>query len=180
MRRLIIWAGLLATSTGSTFAQQFPHVRYDTDPRLDRLRSFLRAIRSPIDHLAGDFLAAADRHHLDWRLLPSISVIESGGGRRYKMNNIFGWDSARRGFVSVRDGIYTVASRLAHSKLYKNKELDAVLATYNPRAGYAGRVKAVMLQVDPSEPLRARVMDEQATLSPEASLQSTDRPEQEP
>src|SRR5437870_3248921 len=60
------------------------------DPRTDRLKKFFARLHCPVIYLAADFVHAADDNHLDWRLLPSISVIESGGGKAYKNNNIFG------------------------------------------------------------------------------------------
>jgi hypothetical protein len=136
LRKLIIWAGLVAAPTVFTTAQEPPQSNSRNDPRLAQLVDFFDALGSPVRHLAPDFLAAADRHGLDWRLLPSICVIESGGGKNYSRNNVFGWGSAARGFSSIRESIYLVASRLANSKLYKDKGLDGKLATYNPRAGY--------------------------------------------
>jgi len=81
---------------------------------------------------------------LDWRLLPSISIIESSGGKDYRNNNVFGWDSCRESFTSVREGIHFVAGQLANSKLYKDKTLDSKLSTYNPLPDYPRKVKAVM------------------------------------
>ncbi len=178
MKRLIIWAGIFSASTGTSFGQQVTQATNKHDPRLQRLTRFLEAMRSPFSKLAPEFLAAADRHHLDWRLLPSISVVETGAGRAARKNNIFGWDSARRGFNTVREGIYTVAERLANSRLYRDKELDELLATYNSRPEYPARVRAVMMKVDPGEPLRARSVI-QARLSPDDGLQNTERPEPE-
>ncbi len=174
MRRLIVWAGILTASTVTNPAQQTPQSEYRNDPRLAQLTDFFDDFGSPVRHLAADFLAAADRHNLDWRLLPSICVIESGGGKTAVKNNIFGWDSARRGFATVRDGIYLVASRLANSKLYKEKNLDELLTTYNPRPGYSTRVKSVMRLVNSSEPLRARSGIRQ-TVTPPSELPYTAR-----
>ena len=106
------------------------------DPRVLRIESFFRNYDSPAADLASDFVFAADLYNLDWRLLPSISMVESSGGKHFTNNNIFGWDSCRTGFPTVRDGIYTVASRLANSKLYKGKELDEILRVYNPYPDY--------------------------------------------
>jgi len=156
LRRLIIWTGVLTASAVSIPGQGLPQPSYRNDPRLVLLKDFFRAFGSPVRHLAPDFLAAADRHGLDWRLLPSICVVESGGGKNLSKNNIFGWDSARRGFTSVRGSIYWVASRLADSKLYRNKDLDGILAAYNPRRGYPARVKSVMKLVAPDQPLGTR------------------------
>ena len=175
MRKLIIWAGLFTASAVSNSAQQAPQSKYRNDPRLFRLTEFFQGFDSPIEHLAADFLLAADLHQLDWRLLPSICVIESSAGKNFAKNNVFGWDSARRGFGSVRDGIYWVASRFAQSRLYRDKELDEILATYNPRPEYGLLVKSVMRQVDPTEPLRARC-PVRAQINLAGELQSTVHP----
>lgn len=146
---LIIFAGLLVTPTN---IHPDPHLgaRRD-DSRLARLKSFFRKRNCPIEGLAADFIAAADHHALDWRLLPAISIVESSGGKRYRNNNIFGWDSCNRSFPTVRDGILHVASRLANSKLYKNKGLDALLRTYNPYAFYPQRVRSIMRALGPAD-----------------------------
>ena len=163
MRRFFIWTGILTAAAVSVFGQRVPQPDSRNDPRVALLRNFFRAFHSPVSHLAPDFLAAADRHGLDWRLLPSLSVVESGGGKNAAKNNIFGWASARRSFTSVRGSIDWVASRIAHSKLYQDKDLDGILATYNRRAGYAARVKSVMKLIAPDQTvgalysLRARI-----------------------
>jgi hypothetical protein len=161
LRRFILWAGLLTASTVSNPAQELPKSEYRSDPRLTRLTEFFENFGPPARHLAADFLAAADLNDLDWRLLPSLCIVESGGGRTAAKNNLFGWDSGKRGFATLKDGIYLVASRLANSRLYKNKDLDELLATYNPLAGYAARVKSMMKLVDSTQPLSARTVARQ-------------------
>lgn len=176
MRRLIIWAGLLTVPTVPNAAQHAPESKYAKDPRLSRLTQFLDRAHSPIKHLAVDFLVAADLHSLDWRLLPSISVIETGAGRTAEHNNIFGWDSGRKAFATVRDAIYHVASRLGHSKMYQNKDLAHVLATYNPVVPeYPHMVESVMRQVDATPPLDTR-LPAQAGLSQSFALRRTAHP----
>ena len=127
-------------------------VSYQNDARLESLKLFLQKRNSPIENLAADFVAASDRYNLDWRLLPAIAVLESGAGERYMNNNIFGWDSCKVHFVSVRTGIHHVASRLANSKLYKDKDLDGILRTYNPYESYPGRIKRIMRSLGPDDP----------------------------
>ncbi len=156
MSKIASWVCSAVALAGTAFSQQDVHNKPQDDPRLNRLAYFLEANHSPFKNLAQDFLTAADRNGLDWRLLPSISLIETGGGRTAQANNIFGWDSARKGFATVRHGIYEVATRLAHSKLYRDKDLDSALRTYNRRPGYAARVKRLMRLVEPTEPLGAR------------------------
>jgi hypothetical protein len=114
------------------------------DPRLLRLEQFFAQWDCPLRKSAEEFLIAADTNQLDWRLLPSISMVESSGGKDYTNNNVFGWDSCHERFPSVQAGIHIVASRLANSKLYKDKDLDTKLSTYNPLPDYPNRVKALM------------------------------------
>ncbi|MDQ2950454.1 MAG: hypothetical protein M3Y27_31695, partial [Acidobacteriota bacterium] len=73
-------------------------VSLNPDPRTVRLIKFFSHLHCPVLNLAPDFIHEADVNHLDWRLLPSISVIESGGGKAYKNNNIFGWNKGEQLF----------------------------------------------------------------------------------
>ena len=142
-------AGFLAVQASTSLSQQFDPPTYTNDPRLLVLKQFFTQRESPVADLSGDFLLAADRNKLDWRLLPSISIVESGGGKMFRNNNILGWDSCQQEFSSVRDCIHAVAARLAHSELYKNKNLDQKLATYNPDLDYPPLVKSVMARIGP-------------------------------
>jgi hypothetical protein len=155
-RGLLIWAGILTACSPANPHRPPPQSNFRNDPRLVRLAEFFRNAGSPLAPLAEDFLSAADRYHLDWRLLPSISMVESGGGRRFAWNNVFGWGSGKLAFSSIRAGIHTVAARLANSRLYKDKELRSVLGTYNPHPGYAALVQSVMKRIEPGQPPRAR------------------------
>ena len=157
MRDILLVAGLLVAPCGISLGQYQPHPTVDLkDPRLSRLKQFFAERGCPLSEAAVDFLIAADQNHLDWRLLPSISMIESSGGKDYRNNNVFGWDSSRGSFPSVQAGIHFVASKLAKSKLYRGKNLESKLQTYNPLPDYVARVKAVMRSLGPeSEPAMA-------------------------
>jgi len=148
-RQMVVMAGLLSVPVATTMDQK-PALR-DTgpqaDPRLLKLNEYFTSNHCPLQTASADFLEAADRNDLDWRLLPSISMVESGGGKAYKNNNVLGWDSCNRKFRTVRAGIHAVALRLATSDLYRDKCLDDVLATYNPDPEYVARVKSVMRDI---------------------------------
>lgn len=126
-------------------------VSYTNDPRVKHLDRMFSRLKSPAQQYIADFLRAADRYDLDWRLLPSLSIIESGGGKEARKNNIFGWDSCKRGFNSVPEGIHVVAERLSQSNLYRGKDLDSKLRTYNQNAEYPLKVKAVMRRLGPKD-----------------------------
>src|ERR1700690_68049 len=178
LRQLLICAGLLGLPAMPNLAQQ-PHQQQSVpknDPRLPLLEAFFKDAHSPLRALALDFLEAADHNGLDWRLLPSISLVETGCGRTAVGKNIFGWDSGRKQFASFREAIHVVASRLGNSKLYRGKDLVHILATYNGRPEYAGLVRSVMKQLGPSGQAQSRLVAE-ASLSQVTSSPDITRPE---
>jgi hypothetical protein len=137
--------------TISSRQEPAPAPDYRNDPRLETLRTFFRNAACPAEKYAAAFLEAADFNELDWRLLPSLSYVESTGGKSARNNNLFGWDSGRAQFPSPAAGIHAVGYRLSHSGLYKDKELDELLATYNTNVEYGRKVKSVMRRIAPSE-----------------------------
>jgi len=132
-------------------SQSVAHPDYRNDPRLATLRNFFHQSDCPAEKLAEVFLQAADAYELDWRLLPSLSFVESTGGKFARNNNMFGWASGRARFRSPAAGIEAVGYQLSHSETYRGKELDSLLATYNPEADYARTVKYVMRSIAPAE-----------------------------
>jgi len=150
MRRLlssVVFAGMVAVPVAVAPHRDEPQADYKNDPRFKKLQAFFSKGDCPAEGYAEVFLDAADRYELDWRLLPSLSYIESTGGKLAKHNNLFGWGSKR--FPSPTAGIHAVGYRLANSSLYKDKDLDALLRTYNPVTGYGQMVKSVMRRIAP-------------------------------
>jgi hypothetical protein len=148
MTKVLLFAALLALPVGVSVSQGAARVTVsEHDPRLERLEQFFAQRDCPLRNAAAEFLVAADANGLDWRLLPSLALIESSGGKDYTNNNVFGWDSCRESFDSVVSGIHFVADRLANSKMYKDKGLTEKLRTYNPVPDYPARVKAVMISL---------------------------------
>jgi len=149
---LVVMAGVVSAPVAlmpSPSAHNIPAQDYRQDPRLQSLRKFFGQFNCPAHEYAHLFLEAADDYKLDWRLLPSLSWIESTGGKLAHNNNLFGWNSGRAQFSSPRAAIHTVGYRLSHTYPYKNKSLDMVLATYNRDPEYAVHVKAVMRKIAP-------------------------------
>jgi hypothetical protein len=155
---LVILAGLVSVPKPITHQLliPIPSLEYPADPRLDVLRNFFAASAAPAQEVSHIFLQVADTYGLDWRLLPSISFVESGGGKTARNNNLFGWDSGRADFPSLTASIQAVAYRLTNSPLYRDKPLDEILSTYNPNADYARKVKWVMRKISPAEILHSR------------------------
>jgi hypothetical protein len=149
---LVLFAGVVSpVSVAPCKAPRAITPDYRKDPRFEALRGFFARFDCPAQYFSHHFLAAADRNSLDWRLLPSISWVESTGGKAAVNNNMFGWDSGRAHFASPAAGIDEVGYQLGNATQYRDKTLDALLATYNPDAGYAAKVKAVMRRIAPVE-----------------------------
>lgn len=121
----------------------------EPDLRTERLKHFFSTLHCPVSYLSAEFVRAADENDLDWRLLPSISVIESGGGKAYKNNNIFGWANGEYLFSTLKAGIHEVAFKLGRSPLYRNRGVEAKLHLYNPNEEYATNVMTVMNRISP-------------------------------
>lgn len=145
------------------------------DPRAARLRTFFSKLHCPVVDMTEDFIRAADENHLDWRLLPGISVIESSGGKVYINNNIFGWGiGGPLPFPSVRAGLNLVAYKLGNSSLYRDRDVFGKLRLYNPDERYPYRVISVMKRISPVVDLasfvgtgRPSASDARAASSPE-------------
>ncbi len=146
---LVVFAGIVSVPAHISLQQttRVPVPDYRHDPRLETLRRFFQQSECPVQEYSRTFLEAADTYDLDWRLLPSISFVESTGGKAARHNNFFGWDSGRARFASPAAAIHKVGYQLAHSELYRNKGTDEILAIYNPSAEYAEKVKHIMRQI---------------------------------
>jgi len=156
--RTMIFAGIVSlpailTTMNATLAfMPAPPVNtFKADPRLPALERFFALADAPARAYSHVFLREADQNDLDWRLLPSISFVESTGGKAARNNNMFGWNCGRAVFTSLSEGIRTVAYNLGHAPLYKDKDLDEVLLTYNPNPEYLRTVKSVMTRIAPWE-----------------------------
>jgi hypothetical protein len=150
---LIVFAGIvsLPNAVSQKQAQQPPAADYRHDPRWACLQKFFGQIDCPARQLADVFLQAADDYHLDWRLLPSLSFVETGGGKAAHNNNLFGWASGRAHFDTLAAGIHQVGFQLAHRPPYRHKNIAQILAVYNSNPEYALMVTSVMRQIAPTE-----------------------------
>ena len=148
----MIFAGVLGIATASVQSDQdVTRNRKKFDLRETILRKFLRDNHCPDQEFTEVFIAEADAHNLDWRLLPSLALIETGGGRTFKGNNLFGWGNGKQTFSSIGDAIHTVASTLAHGSAYRGKDLGGKLAAYNQGTDYPAMVLEIMRQISPRQ-----------------------------
>ncbi|MCD4756417.1 hypothetical protein K8R20_02270 [bacterium] len=93
---------------------------YVKDPRVLAMSEFLSDYNSPMQPYAEVFVVESDRYGLDWRLVASISGVESAFGNLIPhtgYNNGWGWRGGPGGAYSVFDdfgaGVEHVTERLA-------------------------------------------------------------------
>lgn len=129
---------LTPVNTGST-----------VDPRLEKLENFFNKFKCTQPNYAKNYISAADKFGNDYRLLPAISIIESECGKHQRLNNWWGWNSARTGFGSVAEGIEFVSYQLADGRYYKGLATDKKLGRYNSEnPNYVKTVLNLMGQID--------------------------------
>jgi hypothetical protein len=145
-------AGVPAMMLAQTNTQpaEKAQIRTDEDPRILSLRKFFQKNNSPAQHLSEVFIREADNNGLDWRLLPGLALVESGGGKHCQRFNLFGWMNGKASFESFTDGIRQVAWHLSNSRYYRNKSVSRILLTYNKDPMYRTRVMYVMRLISPS------------------------------
>jgi hypothetical protein len=149
---IVLMAGVLGAATATGYADHDPTTDRKKDVRESVLRRFLKEHSSPAACYAAAFIREADAHHLDWRLLPSLAFVETGGGQRNRLNNIFGWNNGSSRFSTATEAIHHVANALAEARAYKGKDILGKLAAYNPTPGYNRMVTEVMRRISPVVP----------------------------
>ena len=128
-------------------APQPPPQDPPVDQRLAIVRNLFAAYHSPLQDHAQAFLTASDKHRLDWRLLPSLVILETGG-RHYNYNNIFGWGNGESRFPSVANAIEVVAKYLSTGAPYRGKSFEGKMRAYNPsRSDYGALVAKMMAHI---------------------------------
>lgn len=92
--------------------------------KIQNIKNFLEKRNSPLAKYAEEFVLAAEHWNIDYRLVASISIVESGGGKtNFRPFNAWGW--GKYGFENWEDGIWSVTKGLSTG--YVSKGLDTPL-----------------------------------------------------
>lgn len=106
-----------------------PVVPVEADTRVRILKDFLAQYNSPLASSAQTFIKAADKYNLDWRLVASISGVESTFAQQLPSNsyNAWGWgiygDNAIY-FSSYDEAIETISKSLREKYMDQWKAQD--------------------------------------------------------
>ena len=122
------------------------------ESKVRKVRRVLSRYNAPIASRADLFVKYADMYGIDYRLLPAISIVESGGCRHnFKPYNCFGW--GRKSFSSYEDAIKTISRQMAVKYGRKNTSKPFVIApTYCPPSwqSWGSKVSNIMNQISRS------------------------------
>jgi hypothetical protein len=104
--------------------------------RIQRLENYFTRRDMPLAGHGAEFVEAAKKCKIDWRLLPAIGVRESSGGKHLLNNNPFGWGSAKIKFADFTDAIDGVSDNLCGfnpntARYYGDKTTFERLWAYN-------------------------------------------------
>lgn len=108
------------------------------DERVAILKAFLRQRESPLYDHAELIVQTADKYELDFRLIPAISIQESGGCRKIPpgSHNCWGWGiygTTVTRFNSYPEAIETVSKGLKLNYIDKGYVTpDEIMRKYNP------------------------------------------------
>lgn len=168
MKRIIIAAALafaLISPPRQTAVADTPVVISTPAPMMDvrhiALGNYFSSHNCPLLPYVDDFITAADKSGIDWRLLPAISIHESTCGKRYPVNtnNPFGWLERRQKggeltvakFTSIPTAISFITEQLANGKYYAGKTIRQKLATYCPSPNYPTETISYMNLISKNE-----------------------------
>ena len=117
-----VYASEYDLATNTQKGNSISNTKFHTlDPRILAMNKFLKNYHSPMASHADTFVKEADRNGIDWRLLVSISGVESAFGNLIptNSNNAWGWrgingnDAGWSMFSSWEDAIVHITERLA-------------------------------------------------------------------
>lgn len=78
----------------------------------EKIDTYFKARSMPLAGYGEKFVTSAEKHGIDWRLLPAIAVRESSGGKQACGHNPFGWGSCKISFKTYDEAIETLARNL--------------------------------------------------------------------
>ena len=120
--------------------------------KAQKIELFFRVNRNnaPLSEYAEKFVEVANKYNLDYRLLPAIATVESGGGKsNFRSYNAWGWGN--KGFTSFEEGIEVVGRGLKTGYIDKGRDtVEEIAPVYCPPnyKNWARSVNQFMLEIE--------------------------------
>lgn len=120
--------------------------------KAQKIELFFRINRNnaPLADYSEKFVEVANKYNLDYRLLPAIATVESGGGKsNFRSYNAWGWGN--KGFTSFEEGIEVVGRGLKTGYIDKGRDtVEEIAPAYCPPnyKNWARSVNQFMLEIE--------------------------------
>jgi len=120
--------------------------------KAQKIELFFRVNRgnAPLVDYAEKFVEVANKYGLDYRLLPAIATVESGGGKsNFRKYNAWGWGN--KGFTSFEEGIEVVGRGLKNNYIDKGRDtVDEIAPVYCPpnASNWVRSVNQFMIEIE--------------------------------
>lgn len=157
-------------STDAQPASDMTLLQKEREVKAAKIDAYFSANGMPLAGYGMKMVTEAEKHGIDWRLIPAIAVRESTGGLHQCKSvsySPFGFGSCKISFKSYDDAITILATNLGGdnpntAKAYKGKSLDGILYSYNQEdPGYNKGIKGTMYDID-HMPVLAQSSDDNA------------------
>ena len=133
------------------------------DLRVEKLRRFLDFYNSPLANYAWNFVNAADKYSLDWKIIPAITGVESTFGKAIPTGsyNAYGWANGAYWFTSWEDSIEIVAKTLRVNYLDKGADtVEKIAPIYAPPSNtWAAKVRYFMEKIENFTPTNTLALE---------------------
>lgn len=132
------------------------------EERAAKIDAYYAKYDMPLEGYGMKMVLEAEKHDIDWRMIPAISIRESTGGKFACKNatfSAFGFGSCKINFKSYDQAIEILAKNLGGNNpntasFYDGKTNRQILQAYNPPSvipKYADEVMAIMDKIDNME-----------------------------
>jgi hypothetical protein len=143
---------------GESLSEEALNQKRDLEEKAAKINAYFADKNLPAAGLGMKMVLEANKNGLDWRLLPSLIMVESTALKFPCPNdpeNGFGWASCKYvDFESTDHAIEVVAANLGGNNpktahYYKDKDLDGILRSYNSvNPKYNGTIKSIMKTIE--------------------------------
>ncbi|OGH10437.1 MAG: hypothetical protein A2857_05495 [Candidatus Levybacteria bacterium RIFCSPHIGHO2_01_FULL_36_15] len=123
----------------------------NSDKRVVALQNVFKKYNSPLTPYAQYYVKYADKYKVDWKLLPSISGLESYFGNLLISGtyNAYGWGGGYIYFKNWEDGIDTINKALKENYIEKGADtVDKIGPIYAEASHWSTAVKRYMNQIN--------------------------------